>query len=178
MRLKDLLIGSSVLIAGAAIVYRYKKTIPCDVTAVKPFDVKKFTGKWNELARLDFFFEKNLDYATAEYTLNDDGSIKVINRGYNYKKQKEEAIEGKAIFVGDENEGKLRVSFWGPFYSGYNVIAIDEKYKHALIAGKNKNYLWFLSKEKEMPEKIMNEYLELAESLGFNTSKLLWTNYK
>lgn len=178
MKLKSLLLGGSAIVAGSILVYKYRRTIPSGVSAVKPFDVKKFLGQWHEIARMNFFFEKNVDYASAEYSLNDDGSIKVINRGYNYKKLQEQEVEGRAVFVGDENEGKLKVSFFGPFYSGYNVIAIDDKYKYALISGRSRNFLWLLSKEKEMPKKVIQEYLELAESLGFDTSKLVWTSYK
>lgn len=178
MKAKNLLIGGAVLAAGTVLIYKYRKTIPNGVTAFMPFDIGKFLGKWYEIARMDSMFEKHIDYATAEYSLNYDGSIKVINRGYNYKKQQEQRAEGKAVFVGNENEGKLKVSFFGPFYSGYNIIAVDPKYKYALVCGRNRNFLWILSKEKRMPESIINEYLDLAESLGFDTLNLVWTNYK
>lgn len=178
MRLKNLLIGGSVLAVGTMLVYKYRRTIPNGVKAVRYFDIERFLGKWFEIARMDSMFEKNIDYATAEYSLNEDGSIKVINRGYNYKKQQEQKSEGRAVFVDDENKAMLKVSFFGPFYSGYNVIAIDPKYRYALVCGRNRDYLWILSKEKRVPESIISEYLELAENLGFNTAKLVWTNYK
>ncbi len=164
--------------AGAALYLKNRRTIPKGVQAVKPFDLGKYLGKWHEIARLDFMFEKNVDYVTAEYSRNEDGTIKVVNRGYNYRKQEEVENIGEAIPIGDENEGMLKVSFCKPFYAGYNVIAIDNKYKYALVAGRNHNYLWILSKEKEIPEKIVNEYLEKAESLGFDISRLIWTKYK
>ena len=117
MRLKNLLIGGSVLAVGTMLVYKYRRTIPNGVKAVRYFDIERFLGKWFEIARMDSMFEKNIDYATAEYSLNEDGSIKVINRGYNYKKQQEQKSEGRAVFVGDENKAMLKVSFFGPFYS-------------------------------------------------------------
>lgn len=178
MKSKNVLIGTAVLTLGAILAYKLRRTIPKGVEAIKPFKIEKFLGKWYEIARLNFLFERNLNYASAEYSLNKDGSIKVINRGYNYKKQQEEEVEGKAVFVDNKNEGKLKVSFWGPFYSGYNVVSIDNKYKYALIVGRNRNYLWMLSKEKEIPKKVIQRYLQLAESLGFDTSKLVWTDYK
>lgn len=176
--MKRILVGGIVLAAGTMIALKCRRTIPKGVNAIKPFDIAKYLGKWYEIARLDFHFEKNLDYATAEYSPNEDGTIKVVNRGYNYKKQEQVESIGKAVFAGDMDEAKLKVSFWGPFYSGYNVISIDNKYKYALVAGRNRNYLWLLSREKEVPQKIIQSYLQEARSLGFDTSKLVWTSYK
>jgi len=150
------------------------KTIPKGATAIKPFDSKKYLGKWYEIARFDYRFERNLDQVTAEYSLNHDQSIKVKNKGYNFKSKEWKQSIGKAKFVSSKNEGKLKVSFFGPFYSGYNVIAIDDDYKYALVAGKNLKYLWFLSREKTMPESIKEAYLEKAAELGYKVSKLIW----
>ena len=121
-------------------------SIPKGVTAVHPFDKNKYLGKWYEIARLDFKFERNLINTTAQYSINADGTIKVVNRGYDTLKNKWESATGKAKFVKDENVAMLKVSFFGPFYSGYNVIAIDKEYKYALIVGKNLKYLWILSR--------------------------------
>ncbi len=153
------------------------KTIPKGAEAVKPFDIKKYAGQWYEIVRLDFRFERNLNNTTANYSFNPDGSIKVLNRGYNYKTNKWKESEGKAKFVGDTTEAKLKVSFFGPFYAGYNVLAIDAGYQYALVAGKNQKYLWLLSREKTMPENIQQNYLKLAEGLGFKTSELVWVEH-
>lgn len=149
-------------------------TIPQNAVAVKPFNIEKYLGKWYEIARLDFKFEKDLNNTTAEYSLREDGKIKVENKGYNTKKEKWSQAIGKAKFVGNENVAMLKVSFFGPFYSGYNVIAIDDNYKYALVAGKNKKYLWILSRETTIPENIKQNYLKIAQDIGYNTNDLLW----
>src|SRR5436189_6242593 len=102
-------------------------TIPKGITAVHQFDKNRYLGKWYEIARLDFKFEKNLNNTTADYSINSNGSIKVFNKGYNMKTQEWKSATGKAKFVKDENIAMLKVSFFGPFYSGYNVIAIDNE---------------------------------------------------
>src|SRR5690606_36802906 len=104
----------------------------------------------------------------------EDGAMKVDNRGFNTKKQEWEQAIGKAKFVKDKNVAMLKVSFFGPFYSGYNVIAIDDDYQYALIAGKNLDYLWILSRTTEIPEDVNNDYLSIASSVCFNTNRLLW----
>ncbi|EPR71085.1 Outer membrane lipoprotein Blc [Cyclobacterium qasimii M12-11B] len=153
-------------------------TIPKGAEAVKPFDKEKYLGKWYEIARFDFKFERNLNNTTATYSLNDNGTIKVDNQGYNTKKEEWTQAIGKAKFVDDDDDvAKLKVSFFGPFYSGYNVVAIDKDYKYALVAGKSLDYLWILSRETQIPEKVKNEYLKIAEEIGYNTSELLWIEH-
>lgn len=154
-------------------------TIPKGAKAVTPFDKSKYLGKWYEIARLDFKYERNLNNVTAEYTLIDDNTIKVVNKGYNTKKKKWVEAIGKAKFVGDANVAMLKVSFFGPFYSGYNVIALDNEYKYALVAGKNLKYLWILSREKTIPDNIKENYLKIAKRIGYNTEELIWIdNYR
>lgn len=153
------------------------RTIPRGVQAVKPFDVDRYMGTWYEVARLDFFFERGLNNTTATYTRNPDGSIKVVNRGYNPKKGLWKTAEGRAVFVGSHNEGRLKVSFFGPFYGAYNIIALDDDYRHALVAGKNTDYLWILSRTSTIPEEVRNRYLEIARQAGFAVNELLWIEH-
>ena len=152
-------------------------SIPKNATAVKPFDKSKYLGKWYEIARFDYRFERNLNNVTATYSLRDDGSIKVDNRGYDTKKDKWKESVGKAKFVKDPNEARLKVSFFGPFYAGYNVIAIDKDYRYALVAGRNLDYLWILSREKTIPDNIKEQYVAKAKQLGYKTEKLIWVEH-
>lgn len=154
------------------------RTIPAGASAVKPFYLEKYLGKWYEIARMDFRFERNLNNVTADYSLNEDGTVKVVNRGYNYVTGEWKQAVGKAKLVADPQEAMLKVSFFGPFYSGYNVIAIDNEYKYALVAGKNLRYLWILSRETTIPEKIKQDYLKIAHDIGFLTSEFIWTEHE
>lgn len=153
------------------------KTIPSGAKAVSPFEKEKYLGKWYEIARLDFYFEKDLNNTTAEYSLKDNGMIKVDNKGYNYKKEKWVQSVGKAKFAGSDKVAMLKVSFFGPFYAGYNVIAIDNDYKYALVCGENLDYLWILSRETTIPETIKQQYLAKAKSIGYDVGKLIWVEH-
>lgn len=151
-------------------------TIPKGAIAVKPFYKEKYLGTWYEIARMDFKFERGLDHVTATYSLSDENTIRVDNKGYSAADKKWKESIGKAKFAGQPGEGRLKVSFFGPFYAGYNVIAIDPDYKYALVAGNNLNYLWLLSRYKNIPQKVKDEYLKLAQSLGYRVEELVWTN--
>lgn len=152
-------------------------TIPNGATAVKLFDKERYLGKWYEIARIDFKYERDLNNTTADYSLNDNGTIKVDNKGYNTKKGEWAQAIGKAKFVGEENVAMLKVSFFGPFYSGYNVIAIDDEYRYALIAGASLKYLWILSRETTIPVEVKDRYLKVAKEIGYNTNDLLWVKH-
>ena len=151
--------------------------LPEGAQPVQNFDKEKYLGKWYEIARLDVSFEKNLNNTTADYSLREDGSIRVLNKGYNTKKKKWKQAEGKAKFVENENVGMLKVSFFGPFYGGYNIVALDPEYKYALVAGSNLKYLWVLSRETSIPNKVKEDYLKTARDIGYNTNELLWIEH-
>jgi len=176
--MKNRYITPVLLGAGIALLlYSCKSKIPEKAVAVTNFDKAKYLGKWYEIARLDYKWEKDLNNVTAEYSLNEDGTIKVDNKGYNVKKDKWEESIGKAKFVKKDNVGMLKVSFFGPFYSGYNVVAIDPDYKYALVAGESLKYMWILSRETSIPENIKLDYLRKAQEIGYDTSELVWVKH-
>lgn len=148
-----------------------------NLVVVENFEVEKYIGKWYEIARLDSRFEKNLNQTTAEYSLDENGKIIVKNRGYNFKKNKWESVQGKAKFAKNKNLGDLKVSFFGPFYAPYKIIQLDSNYKYALVSS-GKDYLWILSREKSIPENIKTQYLNYAKSLKYNTKNLIWVEHK
>lgn len=169
--------GSIISILSILIAFFSCSTIPQGVTAVSPFDKAQYLGKWFEIARFDFKFERGLNNTSAEYTLRNDGTIKVVNRGYDYEHNLWKEAIGTAKFVENDTTAMLKVSFFGPFYGGYNLIAIDPDYKYALVCGSSLEYLWILSREKSIPETVKQEYLDTAERLGFDISKLLWIEH-
>ncbi len=152
-------------------------TIPKGAVAVETFDKESYLGIWYEIARLDFKYEKDLNNTTAEYSLNKNGTIKVDNKGYNTKEENWTQSVGKAKFVKSDTIGMLKVSFFGPFYGGYNVIAIDPDYKYALIAGSSLKYLWILSRDTSIPDAVKNKYLKIAKDIGYNTADLIWVEH-
>lgn len=149
--------------------------IPDGVTAVKGFDVQRYMGTWYEIARLDHSFERGLVNVTATYSLNGDGSLRVVNRGFDPKLKRWKEAVGKAYFVSGSDRGRLKVSFFGPFYGGYNILEIDENnYSYALICGNSRSYLWILARRPELPEMVRATLTRKAKSLGFDTGSLIY----
>jgi apolipoprotein D and lipocalin family protein len=151
---------------------------PSGVTPVTPFELNRYLGKWYEVARLDHSFEEGLSQVTAHYRLKDDGSIEVINRGYNAKKNQWDEAEGKAKFAEDATTAFFKVSFFGPFYSSYIVFELDEQYQYAFVSGPNTDYLWLLSRQPQVPDALKQRFERRAQALGFDTSALIYPNHK
>lgn len=147
---------------------------PDTVQPVQPFALDRYLGRWYEIARLDHSFERGLDHVNAEYSLQEDGSVRVLNRGYDpAKKQWKEAI-GKAQFVDNKNEGYLKVSFFGPFYGSYVVFGLDQQdYQYSFISGPDTDYLWLLARTPTVSDAVMQQFLTTAKNAGFDTSKLI-----
>ncbi|MBV4368554.1 lipocalin family protein [Erwinia sp. BNK-24-b] len=160
--------------AGALLSVACATTPPKGVTPVEGFNADLYLGSWYEIARLDHRFERGLDHVTATYSKRDDGGLKVINRGFNVKKQRWQESIGKAYFTGSPSQAALKVSFFGPFYGGYNVIALDNAYQHALVCGPNRNYLWILSRTPQIDSKVKEELTAKARQAGFDVAKLIW----
>jgi len=148
--------------------------VPDGITAVEDFELQRYLGTWYEIARLDHRFERGLSSVTATYSLNDNGSVKVVNRGFSAKKGKEKSATGKAVFVGPESRGHLKVSFFGPFYGSYVIFELDkENYSHALVAGPSRKFLWVLARNPAMDTTTYDALLTKAQSYGYDIDKLI-----
>ena len=151
--------------------------IPENVKPVENFKIENYLGKWYEIARLDHSFERGLSRVTADYSLRDDGGLKIINRGYSVKENKWKEAEGKAYFMRGSDQGYLKVSFFGPFYGSYIVFELDhENYQYSLVSGPDKSYFWILARTPQINENIKNVLIAKAAALGFDTSKLIHVN--
>lgn len=145
-----------------------------DNSAVKTVDIFKYQGKWYEIARFNHRFERGMDQCIATYTLQDDGTIKVTNQGT--KEGKWKTSEGKAKLTGEP--GVLRVSFWGPFYSDYRIMALAPDYSYALVGGSSDDYLWILSRTPVLKKEACDYLLEEAQRRGYDTDKLIWVKHE
>lgn len=145
-----------------------------DIEPVTGFDGDRYLGTWYEIARLDHSFERGLTNVRAEYSRNDDGSIKVINRGYNAEEEQWEEADGRAVFVEDKATGHLKVSFFGPFYASYVVFELDkDEYSYAYVTGYDRDYLWFLSRTPEVSEEAIEAFRERVIEEGFDLEELI-----
>ena len=151
---------------------------PEHVQPVAGFELQRYLGTWYEIARLDHSFERGLEQVTATYSLRDDGGVKVVNKGFNPSKDQWKEAEGKAYFVGEPDIGQLKVSFFGPFYGGYNIIELDkENYQYSLVCGPDLSYLWILARTPQLDKSIVDRLITKAKELGFATEQLIFVKH-
>lgn len=153
--------------------------IPENVKPVDNFKLEKYLGQWYEIARLDHSFERGLSRVTANYSLRDDGGVRVLNRGYSEAERRWKEAEGKAFFVNRPDQGYLKVSFLGPFYGSYVVFELDhEDYQYALVCGPKKSYLWILARSPAIQQALRDTLIAKAAALGFDTRKLIFVDHR
>ncbi|MBF7055054.1 lipocalin family protein [Halomonas sp. KAO] len=160
-------LGIALLLAGCT-------GLPKGTEPVTDFELDRYLGQWYEIARLDHSFERGMECVTADYSLRDDGGVRVLNRGVRLDDGEIELAEGRAYFIGDEDVGRLKVSFFGPFYGGYNVLALDDDYRWSLVAGPDRDYLWILARTPSLDEATRQALVAEARGLDFPVEELIW----
>jgi len=149
--------------------------IPDGVRPVTGFQLERYLGTWYEIARLDHSFERGLTDVSATYSRRQqDGGVDVLNRGYDAAKGQWKEARGRAYFLDSTEVGSLKVSFFGPFYAGYHVFALDPDYRWALVAGYDHDYLWILARERQLPADTLEDLLARAGKAGFATDALIF----
>ena len=167
------------IILSACILLASCTGLPEGVDPVKNFDPDRYLGTWYEIARLDHRFERGMTHVTADYSLREDGGIRVINRGYDTESGEWKEAEGKAYFEGSRNEGHLKVSFFGPFYGSYAVFDLDQyNYQHAFIAGNSTDYLWLLARTPSVSDEVKQSFIDQSRSLGFPVEGLIFVDHE
>ncbi len=152
--------------------------MPESIKPVDGFNLNNYLGKWYEIARLDHSFERGLSQVTANYSIKDDGGVRVINKGFSIKNNEWQEAEGKAYFVDTTTEGYLKVSFFGPFYGSYVVFELEhENYQYAFISGPNTDYLWLLSRTTSVEPEVMQKFLKMSKERGFTIEDLIYVNH-
>lgn len=166
-----LMAGAGLLAAGCTNIQP-----PSGVTAVTPFDLGRYQGRWYELARLDHSFERGMTDVSATYTPQADGSVRVVNRGFVPAKGEWREAVGRALFIGSPTIGSLKVSFFWPFYGGYHVAALDPDYRWSLVIGPDTSYAWILARDKRLDATQRDAIVARAQALGVDTSALIWVS--
>jgi len=144
-----------------------------DSSTVENVDIERYMGRWYEIARFPNRFEKNLVGVTADYSLNKNGRIKVVNSGYkNTLRGELKQAHGRAKIPDPEQPGRLKVAFFLFFYGDYYILELDSDYQWVLVGSSTPEYLWILSRTPQIGPEIYNTIVKKAESRGYDITKL------
>lgn len=152
--------------------------MPEGIEPVTDFDINRYQGRWYEIARLDHRFERGLEQVTASYSALDDGTLRVVNRGFSTNSNEWEDAVGRARFTGDRSVGALEVSFFGFFFGDYVVFELDrEDYQYAFVTG-SINTLWFLSRTPTVDDALKERFIRLTRDYGYDSSEIIFVPQK
>ena len=150
-----------------------------NLQTVSKVDLKRYAGKWYEIASYPQRFQKGCHCTTAEYTLSDKGYVIVENRCNKDSVQgKETYIKGKAFVEKDSGNAKLKVQFFWPFKAKYWIIDLADDYSYAVVSHPNRKYLWILSRSPKMNVETYQQILLRLKEKQFDLSKLQLTIQK
>ena len=147
-----------------------------DNTPVPAIDIPRYMGLWYEIARFDHRFERDMSGTIAVYSQKNNGTIRVENSGWKDNKYKRSVGKAKAVRNTANEPTLLRVSFFGPFYSDYRVLMLDENYRYALVGSGSSKYLWILSRTPDLPYHTRMNIIREAQRRGYDTSHLVWVD--
>lgn len=168
-------IGLGAALAGCLKIFSRHPVGNCSVPQPrKPVDLQRYLGRWYEIARYEQSFEKGCQGVTADYALRSDDSIDVLNR---CRKQGGEIRQarGRAKIVDEKTNAKLKVSFFGPFSGDYWILDHDDDYSWSIVGEPSGRYLWILSRQPTPAKAEVQQLIERAMDLGYDTSMLLFT---
>lgn len=171
IRFRTLAVGLAALAAMAACSRAVMTRVPAGITPVTGFQVDRYMGQWYEIARLDHRFERGMTDVSASYALNDDGTVRVVNRGL--KNGQWKSVEGTARFLGDPATASLAVTFFPGFPGGYHVFALDPDYRWAVVSGPDRGYLWILARQPAMDAATYGRLTGIARDNGFAVDDLI-----
>lgn len=173
MRLSPwVLFSSGCLLSGMALLAAGKKS---SLPVAPGVELTRYQGKWYEVARLPNRFQRSCrSDVTAEYTLQQNGSIKVVNRCRDAKGQIKQ-VKGTARPATNGPQTKLKVTFFWPFSGDYWILDLDTDYRWALVGTPDRKYLWVLSRTPALEERIYTSILHKAQELGFDTGAVIRT---
>lgn len=137
----------------------------------KAVDTQRYLGRWYEIARYEQGFQKDCDGVTADYSLREDGKIKVVNTCRKPDGRITDAV-GRAKIVDPATRAKLKVSFFGPFYGNYWVLDRADDYSWAIVGEPSGRYLWLLSREAVPAPATIQAQIARARELGYDTTLL------
>ncbi|MDR0258315.1 MAG: lipocalin family protein [Comamonas sp.] len=147
--------------------------VPKNVRPVQDFDAEQYMGHWYELARIDYVFERGLTSCTADYCLQDDGTVQVTNRGFDPERGQWKSATAVAKLLSGPEVGSLKVSFFRPLYAGYHVVYVDHDAGHAVVVGDAAKYAWILSRTPSIDEAAYTRLVAIAASNGVDASRLI-----
>lgn len=179
MNRKNLLIASAALLAGAAALAYARRKNYAPLPVAPHVDLKRYMGEWYEIAHFPEPFERGCHSTKANYTLNADGTVDVVNSCRKGSVDGEiKSARAKAFVPNPNVSAKLEVQFFWPFKGDYWILEVDDHYEYALVGEPSRENLWILSRKPAIELGTLQMLTSKAQELGFDTERLIYTKHQ
>ncbi len=139
----------------------------------KPVDLNSYLGRWYEQGRYEQRFQKGCEGVTADYSLNNDGTIKVLNTCHEGAPNGPvRTAEAKAAVTDKTTNAKLKVTFFWPFSGDYWVLDHADDYSWAIVGEDSGDYLWLLTRARTVSPARYADLTARAARFGYDTSRI------
>jgi apolipoprotein D and lipocalin family protein len=147
------------------------------LNTVEYVDLRRYSGRWYEIARYPHWFEQGCSAVTADYSLLEDGTLRVFNQCILADKGgKAKQAVGRAKVVDPVANARLKVSFFRPFYGDYWILQLDPEYRYAVVGAPSRKYLWILARSPRLEPELLRQLMEETRRLGFDPGLLILTD--
>jgi apolipoprotein D and lipocalin family protein len=143
-----------------------------DLQVVDYVDLDRYLGRWYEIARYPNDFEQGCVGVTADYSLRDDGQIRVVNICRDPDGGTKERIQGTARVDDRSTNAKLKVSFFWPFSGAYWIIDLDPDYRYAVVGEPGRRFFWILSRTPTLDDEMLNDILQKMPGWSYDRDRL------
>ncbi|BCW88621.1 Outer membrane lipoprotein Blc [Alphaproteobacteria bacterium SO-S41] len=170
------LMRAAALAAALAVTAACTPATDASLTTVEHVDLKRYLGVWHELARYENRFQgPECLNVTAQYGLDKDGDVSVLNSCRNAAGDITDQAEGYAVVADPVSNAKLRVSFFWPFFGDYWIVALADDYSWVIVTAPGREYLWILTRDAMTPDVLKDQLVAKVRALGFDTSQLFFS---
>jgi apolipoprotein D and lipocalin family protein len=135
------------------------------------FNLKRYMGRWYAIEHIPQRFERGCTCTTADYTLQEDGTVEVVNRC----KRDGEFTSARGTGYPGSRPAVLTVKFSRlQIFSrdNYHVIHVTDGYEHALVGNDDRRSLWILSRTPNPDPQATEGLRRIAEREGFDLDEV------
>ncbi|WP_051313174.1 lipocalin family protein [Sporocytophaga myxococcoides] len=163
-------------IAGAILGYLMRRK-PAPLKVERKIDLNRYQGKWYEIAAIPTKFEKGCINATSEYSLEKDGTFRIVNECRVTESGNLKKSFGKAILKDAGTNSKFKVKFRGPFKRDYQILSVGNEYEYALAGDESRTRLWILSRKPVLSKNVVDQLIDKAKNEGFDIGKIVFIKH-
>ena len=170
----------ALLAAGAYTLYRLSQQtgLPLGVQPVTPFELRRYLGRWYEVARIDHAADRGLTDSVTHHSLLPNGTLEIARRGFDPRQGRWRTATARARLAHPPDVAHLHVSFVWPARSSRAVFELDDDNQHALVSGPTHEDLWLLARTPTLRASVRAQLLERARDAGFDVSRLTWVDHR